>query len=254
MNPRLLQRSNDIFSGFIHCPLITDESIVGIIAEDGSSHTLTARYTAAGFNVTLRFVLADGTPVTLDGKDVVIENVLYGSSYSYKASDYSALIAPAYAGYEVTPHIYTGQMPAMNTVLTFTYYPPVAEDVMSVTVTFGDLSFVGAFGMWDPETLTYEPDVILPETEGTSNKITVVNDESSTLDASVLLQYAKASDYTGIDGYFTSENDASDRHRTELTAAVGESVSAYLWLTGRLRVGSPEGVCGTVIVTVSPKQ
>jgi len=125
---------------------------------------------------------------------------------------------------------------------------------MSVTVTFGDLTFVGTFGMWDPESLTYEPDVITPETDGASNKITVTNDEGSTLDANVFLQYAKASDYTGIDGYFTSENDAAGRHRTELTAPVGESIDAYLWLTGRLRVGSPEGVCGTVTVTVSPKQ
>lgn len=244
-----------VFEGwYLGEALVTDESIVAIIAEDGSSHTLTARYTAAGFSITLRFVLADGTPVTLDGKDVIIENVLYGSPYSYAASDYSALIAPEYADYEVTPHAYTGEMPAMNTVLTFTYYPPVAEDVMSVTVTFGDLTFVGAFGMWDPESLTYEPDVITPETDGASNKITVTNDEGSTLDASVFLQYAKASDYTGIDGYFTSENDAAGRHRTELTAPVGESIDAYLWLTGRLRVGSPEGVCGTVTVTVSPKQ
>lgn len=221
--------------------------IVTVDAENGQEIVLRANWEVNRFTITVQFVYEDGTFVQGAGFASIVDDVAYGATYAYSA--------PALDGFTATPVQYTGVMPAQNLVLVFTYYEDSSMEELNVTVTWGDLSFSAMHGRWNPEALRYEDDTFTPNTAG-NNTVTVFNN-SETLGVNAVLSYDSAVGCESIDGYFTAENDARARKTSTLSIDAGARGALYVWLGGEIPeviTTSIPTLCGTVTVTVTPRQ
>ncbi|MBE6595473.1 MAG: hypothetical protein E7644_06710 [Ruminococcaceae bacterium] len=227
--------------------MIKETDTVTLDAENGSVITLRAQWDAGEFTVQVRYELADGTPIPLDGFEERLDTYKYGDTYTYTA--------PALSGYTATPGEYSGIIPAQNLVLTFTYYVNDVVDAISVSVSWGTLTYTATPGAWDPEGLVYGETSFDPDKAG-ENTVTVTNSSDAT-DIVATLHYTMAAGYESIDGYFTAtdERDARKNSQMDLEANGGED-TRYVWLEGDIpesMTGGESAVCGTVKVTVAPK-
>ena len=138
-------------------------------------------------------------------------------------------------------------MPAADVTVTVYY-----NQVVSVTVTWGDLSFSYKDAVWHPETHTYS---IPPEVAG-SNTVTVQNDDASTAPVSATATYTPS--VPTLNAYFTDTGNVADTPITspETTLSVGESVTVWLWLEGYmtneyLLTADEDGYITTGVCTVT---
>ena len=128
-------------------------------------------------------------------------------------------------------------------------------DAISVSVSWGTLTYTATPGAWDPEGLVYGETSFDPDKAG-ENTVTVTNSSDAT-DIVATLHYTMAAGYESIDGYFTAtdERDARKNSQMDLEANGGED-TRYVWLEGDIpesMTGGESAVCGTVKVTVAPK-
>lgn len=224
--------------------LIDENSSVLTDAENGAIIPVRALWEANKFTLTVKHVYEDGSAVA-EFADVSTK-VEYGAAYRYTA--------PALDGYTVAPDSYSGVMPAQNLELVFTYYEDSALEEISVTITWGDLTFSAEYGVWNPDALAYEKDVFTPNTKN-QNTVTVMNNSTS-ISVSAGLSYNAEVGLESIDGYFTSENSADARKTSSMSLGFGEQGTAYVWLGGELTDGLAADTstkCGTVTVTITPQ-
>ncbi len=223
--------------------MIDENATITLDAENGAVISLTAVWETNQFTVTVLYVYEDGTRIAEFA--TTEEKILYGTAYTYEA--------PKKEGYTPAPAQYTGVMPAQNLELVFTYYEDEVLEVLSLTVSWGNLSFTASHGLWNPEEIRYEADSFVPNA---ANHTVGVKNDSETVNMNAVLSYAAASGFESIDGYFTEEDSASARKNAAMSVYAGEAVMRYVWLGGEIPQDALENtsiVCGTVTVTVTPQ-
>ena len=167
----------------------------------------------------------------------------------FKEGNPYSVVSPVIDGYTASQGAVSGVMGTVDIEVTVIYTETGAEQVISVTVTWGSLDFVYDYGQWNPETHQYDNAGIEPATN-LGNNVTVSNNEESTVAVWVEFRYTPRTEYSGLTGYYTDGN--SNRLPAGAWLAVGDQETAYFWLEGTL----PPGVTGTqtvgdCIVTIS---
>ena len=257
-----------------------------------ADHSLTARWTAVSYNVTVRYLYEDGTEalseirrslpfeseyrfttpavyghtadkLTVEGRvpaqntvitvtfhangmilTVSYQDAVKGSTLaeqvvlSLKHGESYSVVSPTVEGYDSCSEPIvsgTADAPAPNTVKAVTVYYYEAEPIVSVTVSWGSLSFdLTDRGVWDPEAHTYASDTFAP-TETGANRVTVENGASSSVSVVAEYSYELGAGYERVNAYFTAENDSTAAHviQSEMIAP-GGSAEAYVFLVGNM--------------------
>ncbi len=203
----------------------------------------TVTYTRNSYTLTVEYLygedILDAALIGTTASPTVTRTVLYGDAYS--------VASPVVANYAFDIATVTGTMPAADVTVTVYY-----NQVVSVTVTWGDLSFSYKDAVWHPETHTYS---IPPEVAG-SNTVTVQNDDASTAPVSATATYTPS--VPTLNAYFTDTDNVADTPITspETTLSVGESVTVWLWLEGYmtneyLLTADEDGYITTGVCTVT---
>lgn len=203
----------------------------------------TVTYTRNSYTLTVEYLygedILDAALIGTTASPTVTRTVLYGDAYS--------VASPVVANYAFDIATVTGTMPAADVMVTVYY-----NQVVSVTVTWGDLSFSYKDAVWHPETHTYS---IPPEVAG-SNTVTVQNDDASTAPVSATATYTPS--VPTLNAYFTDTDNVADTPITspETTLSVGESVTVWLWLEGYmtneyLLTADEDGYITTGVCTVT---
>ena len=181
----------------------------------------TVTYTRNSYSLTIEYLygedILDTTLTDTEAAPTVTYSVLYGNAYSYAS--------PAVENYAFDIAEVSGTMPATDVTVTVRY-----NQVVSVTVTWGDLSFRYKDSVWDPETHTY---LIPPETAG-SNTVTVKNNNESTTTVSAAVVYQPTVPTLNV--FFTEIDDVTTAPLSDVTTllSVGEEMQLWLWLNGYL--------------------
>ncbi len=300
-------RAGYVFDGwYLKGAKVVEDTVVAT-AED---HTLTARWTAVRYNVTVRYLYEDGTEavseihhslpfeseysyttpaiyghtadkLTVSGKvpaQNTVITVIYGANgltltvtyvdavkgttvaekvvLELKHGETYAVTSPTVAGYDSCSEAVvsgTADAPAPHTVKTVTVYYYESEPTVSVTVTWGKMSFdLTERGIWDPETHTYASDTFAPTKKG-DNEVTVENNASSAISVMATYSYEMGAGYETLDVYFTADNDAAADAVTESGMIVpGERREAYVFVKGNMPAGAAAGsyVVGSCKVTL----
>ncbi len=288
-----------IFDGwYLGGKKITEDTSV----QTAGDHTLTAKWKALDFTLTIRYIFQDGAQAALQhtatlsvGQEYTVTSptligytadlpVVTGAiaaqnrviTVTYTANEYtlrieyvyekdgtqaaapfSAVVAyqgayavpsPGIEGFYASASEVSGAMGAGDFTTTVYYYEE--EPVISVTVSWGNLTYLYTHGAWDPENHTYDTPSIAPEEIG-KNTVTVQNHTESNVRVDAALSYQPAGGYEGLGAYFTESGETSPRIRELLSIAPGESAAAYVWLEGTLpRSITSSIISGTCTVTI----
>lgn len=158
--------------------------------------------------------------------------------------------SPTITDYSASQDTVSGTMGMEDVTVTVYYYD--REPVVSVTVTWGNLSYSYTHGTWSPETHMYSTEIIKPAETG-KNTVTVSNNAESEIPVNAQFSYAAASGYEAIAHFFTATDNMAAANITQTgTITPGEHKKAYLWLQGTLdrdETGTvTSGIC-TVTIT-----
>src|SRR5699024_2942238 len=116
------------------------------------------------------------------------------------------------------------------------------SEIISVDITWGDLSFTYSDGTWNPDTHEYENDGWTVDNEG-GNSITVDNTGNTGVNVSYAYQNAE----TGITGSFT---DGENPVPEPVFLPENGSSTVYLILAGKPEQNLDHAKIGSVTVTI----
>ena len=213
---------------------------------------ITVTYTKNTRTLTVEYRYGNGALINLsqlpgvESNPIVVE-LLPTATYEPKV--------PTIAGYTSPSADPILMGPEDKTVILY-YTEEVEEEVVSVTIEWGTLTFNYKMGMWQPESHTYEDPTIEPSKEG-YNTITVTNGADSNVPVSVAIRYEYYSGHDELEVHFTSGEYPTSPSISEWTLAVEESKRVYLWLSGRTDLPDsvvnpvPVGLCIVTITSVS---
>ena len=117
-----------------------------------------------------------------------------------------------------------------------------SAQIISVDITWGNMSFVYQKGLWNPETHQYGVGTWNPDGDG-SSQISISNNGTESVKA--FLTYTQAD--TSYSGSFQNGNG---ENISEIALSAGESTSAYLVLAGTPSEEFSNSVLGKVTVTI----
>lgn len=270
--------------------------------ETARDHTLTAKWKATQFNVTVEYKYSDGS----EALPSVSYDLAYGSTYE--------IITPALRGYTATETSVKGTVGAQNTIVvvvfdTNTYtvtvvylytkdgttaaptysesyahgesysitsptvegmvcsiptvsgtvdaadvnvtvYYDEEEPKISVTVTWGEMTFSFERGEWQPDEHKYTDDTFTPSSDG-ANSVTVKNEKDSNVSVDVSVSFAPVQGLIEADAYFTPENSANGERVDFVNVKKNTQKTLYVWMEGRLpNDAAGDYHCGTVTVII----
>ena len=158
--------------------------------------------------------------------------------------------SPTITDYSASQDTVSGTMGMEDVTVTVYYYDK--EPVVSVTVTWGNLSYSYTHGTWSPETHTYSTEIIKPDEAG-KNTVTVTNNAESEIPINAQFSYAAASGYEAIAHFFTATDNMAAANITQTgTMMPGEHKKAHLWLRGTLdRDETGTVISGICTVTIT---
>ena len=155
-------------------------------------------------------------------------------------------------GYKPNMLSYTNDCTSTTDITITVYYTQQGQaDVVSVTVTWGELVFTYDYGTWNPETHQYDNPDIQPKTN-LENYVTVKSNPETNIPVNVAVSYSSDLDYPNLKGFYTEQPDILKQEIEEWTLTTGESKTVYFWLYGylppELTDDFPVGTC-TVTIT-----
>lgn len=227
--------------------------------------TVTGTFTAVPQRITVTYSVINKTYT------LTIE-YLYGDSGTQAAEPYTKefttvgmnngdntylVDSPVISGYTASQTTVSGTMTTANKTITVYYYLSEQEDVIYVTVNWGDLNFTYTQTNWDPQTHTYGSE-ITPITPNT-NTVEVISGSETNIMLNVSLSYEAVNDYNTLSGYFTkTENDYGTKV-TNYTLSPNSAQKSYFWLNGTLtpdqvtaiQDGGGTATSGNCIVTIT---
>ena len=218
-------REHYVFEGwYLGETKVAEDTVVNTAAD----HTLTAKWSAYEYTLTVKYVYADGAAAYMD----------HSGKYAYQEP--YKVDSPDLHGYTPDKDPVEGNMPGQDFIVTVTYtYNYSGELVIKASVEWDGLSFDYVPFEWNPETLTNERiDQYTPK-RADCNKITVSNngsyiDTDGTPPITIYADftYASKEGYEGVSGYFTDSGSADGTRVVDAEVANDGSESVYFWLEG----------------------
>lgn len=178
---------------------------------------ITVTYFKNTYSLKILYLYEDGseahTPYTGE--------VGYGGEYSVES--------PQIEGFTPSIETVTGIMGGQDREITVYYYSDENPEIVSVSIEWGDLSFVGEKGSWNAENHVYEQSYLSPKTVG-SNYITVTSNSTVGVTASLSAELSKScAEY--FNPVFTAAQDGGAAVAyPNLSLAAGASGTMWLWL------------------------
>ena len=182
---------------------------------------------------------------------------LYATNGNTAAPTYTATYAHGET-YSVASPAIDGMVASIATVngtidaadVRITVYYAEEEPIISVTVTWGAMTFDLERGEWQPDEHEYTDDTFTPSSTG-ANSVTVKNEKGSNVSIDVSLSFSPTAEVREADAYFTATNNADGEKITLANIAKNKEKTFYVWLEGRLpNDATGDYVCGTVTVII----
>ena len=201
---------------------------------------VTVTYYRNTYTVTVHYEV----PAGAEQPESYTAELLHGESYSVPS--------PEIEGYQPNIALVEDVVNAANVTFTVTYY----STAITVDVSWGDMTFTYDLGEWDPETHTYSGGSFT--VSNNSNTVTVTN-QTVGKDVDVTFDFMPLASYTGVTGYFSSDEGGASKVTAEIeVAADGGSATVYFRLEDNEALGSialpDQFVAGHCTVTIREKQ
>lgn len=184
-----------------------------------SDLTYNVTYTRNSYTLKINYVYGDDIlDTSLSGTQVQSSSsysIKYGAEYNYPV--------PVISGYDASVDTVSGVMPSSNIEVTVYY-----NQVIGITVEWGNLTFDYNEAIWDDETHQYS---IPPEVADT-NYISITNTDGSSIKVGADVSYTANMGFESVNGYFTLDGSSTPLDAPSSDIAIGETVKYWLWLKG----------------------